>query len=629
MLQSIRDNSQSIVAKIIVGLIAVTFALFGVESLVSLTTGSNAPATVNGEEISERELLQGVELQRRQLLAQMGENADPALLQDDLIRESVLEGLVEQSVLVQSAQQQNMRISDQLIDQLIVTTPEFQVDGKFNRAQFEGTLRNAGLTPLMYRDILRKEKLMEQERFGYLLSAFSLPGEVEQIVALDRQQRDLSYFTLPIAPHLASASVSDEQARAAYDAKKSELMTEEQVVVDYLLLERSALVEDVTVSDDELQTQYQTLVANFQAEEERGAAHILVEVTEAQDEAAARAKIDAIAARLAAGEDFAAVARDASEDIGSADAGGDMGINPKGVFEGPFEDALYALENIGDVSEPVRTDFGFHLIALTAKQDRQPPAFAEVEKQLRDELLAAKMDEIYVSRLKELEDITFSSGDLNEPSEVLGLKVMTSKPFARTGAAEGDIESNARVVKAAFDDEVLKEELNSTVIELDSGRAIVVHLNEHLTPRMKTFEEVADELKAQLKMDAASEALQVEVDAAMAALAGGKDMVAVSGVQKLVNRTGVQRGDRELPFEVSSELFAMPHPTDKPSYKAIELFDGSVAVVALEKVTDGDRAELAETEQKAMARILSSRTGQDIWRAVVESKKAGAEIERL
>jgi len=630
MLQSIRDNSQSIVAKVIVGLIVVTFALFGVESLVSLTAGSNAPATVNGEEISERDLAQGVELQRRQLLAQMGENADPALLQDDLIRVSVLEGLVEQSVLVQSAQSQNMQISDQLIDQLIVTTREFQLDGKFDRGQFEATLRNAGLTPLMYRDILRKEKLMEQERFGYMLSSFTLPEEIRQVVALDRQQRDLSYFVLPITPHLAAAAVTDAQVEAAYEAKKSELMTDEQVVVDYLLLERSALADEVVVNDDDLQAEYQAMLANFQAAEERGVSHILVEVTPDLDDAAAKAKIEALAKRLQAGEGFAAVAKDGSDDIGSAEAGGDLGIHSKGVFDAAFEEALYALAEVGDVSEPVRSEFGYHLIKLTAKQQQEAPAFADVEKQLRKELVDAKTDELYVARLKELEDITFSAGDLAEPAEVLELKINTSPAFSRSGIEGDSIASNKRVLNAAFGDEVLKEQLNSSVIELDSGRAVVVHLNEHQLPRSKAFAEVKDSLKTELTGQAAAAALQQQVDTVMTSLSQGKDMVSVSGTEQLIQRAGVQRGDAKLPMEVAQAVFAMPHPeAATPAYKAVELFDGSFAIVALDKVTNGDTAELKETEQAAMQRILSARTGQADWGAVVESKKAVAEIERL
>ncbi|MCO4757287.1 MAG: SurA N-terminal domain-containing protein, partial [Oceanospirillaceae bacterium] len=257
MLQSIRNNSQGIIAKVIVGLIAVTFALFGVESLVSLTSGSNAPATVNGEEVSERQLLQGVELQRRQLLNQMGENADPTLLDDNVISKMVLDGLIEQAVLTQAAGAQEMVFSDRMIDQMLVSTPSFQVDGKFDRVQFESVLRNAGLSPLMYRDLVRKEKVVEQLRTGYLLSSFSLDSDLTRVVKLDQQTRDLSYFELDVDKVQAGIQIDEQDAKQYFDDNRASYKTEEQVIVEYLLLDKVKMLDEVKVDDDEIQQKYQ------------------------------------------------------------------------------------------------------------------------------------------------------------------------------------------------------------------------------------------------------------------------------------------------------------------------------------------------------------------------------------
>ncbi len=261
MLQSIRDNSQSIVAKIIVGLIIVTFALFGVESLIGLASGSKAPASVNGEDIGEQELFRAVELQRRQIRSQMGENADPASLDDNMIRSMVLENLVEQSVLVQSAREQGMAVSPQMIDRSIVTTPEFQLDGSFDRSQFEAVLRSVGLTPLTYRDYLRKETLIQQERSGYSLSAFVTDSQLEALMKLDRQTRDLSYFELPAAAIRAGVEVSRDEVAQRYDGQKSLYRTEEQVKIEYVMLDKSELAGDIEVTDAELQSQYQQMLA--------------------------------------------------------------------------------------------------------------------------------------------------------------------------------------------------------------------------------------------------------------------------------------------------------------------------------------------------------------------------------
>ncbi|MBY4675274.1 SurA N-terminal domain-containing protein [Marinobacterium arenosum] len=627
MLQSIRDNSQSIVAKVIVGLIVVTFALFGVESLVSLTGGSNAPATVNGEEIGERELLQGVELQRRQLLAQMGENADPSLLEDDAIREGVLDGLIEQAVLVQSAQNQDMRISDQLIDQLIVGTPDFQLDGKFDRQQFEALLRNAGLTPLTYRALLRKEKLIEQERLGYMMSAFTLPGEAQQVVELDRQTRDLSYFVLPAEPVKATIEISDEELAAEYDKRRGSLMTDEQVVVDYLLLERESLESEVSVTDDELQTQYQTLLENFSAEEQRHAAHILVEVGDQRDDAAAKARAEELLARLQAGEDFATLAQAESDDIGSAEAGGDLGVNGKGVFVPEFEEALYALTDTGSLSEPVRTDFGYHIIKLIDVKQLQAPSFAETEERLRAELVREKSEAIYVEQRERLADISFSSADLAEPAEVLGLTIQQSAPFGRNGGADS-ITANPKVIKAAFGDEVLKDRVNSVLIDLDNSRAVVLHLKEHRQPRTRTLDEVAEQLRAELVESRAREQLKAMAQEKLAALRAGATMAEQAGELELVSREGVQRATRDLPLEVRTELFRMAQPENGASYASVPMFDGSYAVIALEQVAVAD-SELSDDERRSIQRVLASGRGQADYRAMLEQLKSEAEIERL
>lgn len=496
MLQSIRDNSQGIIAKIIVGLIAITFALFGVESLVSLTGGSNAPATVNGEEISQQELYQGVQLQRRQLLSQMGEDADPTLLDENLISNMVLESLIEQQVLLQSAKNQGLVFSESMTDQLIVSSKEFQQDGRFDRAVFEAVLRNAGLTPLTYRALVEKDKVTEQERIAYLLSAFTLPSELEGIAKLDSQQRSIRYFTLPAAPVRNNVSVSDDEIAEFYDANRADYMTEEQVAIEYLLLDRTALEADINVTEDELENAYQVMVDNFQAQEQRHSAHILVEISDDQDDAAAKAKIEQIAEKITQGEDFAELAKTESSDLASAELGGDLGVNEKGVFTPEFEDALFALEK-GQVSAPVRTEFGYHLIKLLDVVETDVPTFAEAKAELEADLKNQKSEEEYVVQLEQMADLAFSAGDLIEPAEALGLEIQKTAPFGRSGG-EDEISANAKVLKVAFEAELINDGLNSTPVELDSGRAMVMRVAEHNLPREKELAEVSEQIKAQL-----------------------------------------------------------------------------------------------------------------------------------
>ncbi|WP_271274087.1 SurA N-terminal domain-containing protein [Aliamphritea hakodatensis] len=625
MLQSIRDNSKGIVAKIIVGLIAVTFALFGVESLVSLTSGSNAPATVNGEEISERDVLQGADLQRRQLLTQMGENADPTLLDDNLIRKAVLEGLIEQEVLRQSAVSQDMTISDQQLDQLIVSTPDFQVDGQFNRQQYEAVLRNAGFSPLLYKQLLLKDKLIEQERAGYVLSAFTLEDEAEQVVALDRQTRDFAVITLSAEDYKAQQNVTAENISAYYEDNKSEFMTEEQVIIEYLMLNKADLRGDVEVDEAELQSQFDQRLAAFQAQEERQISHILIELGD--DEAAAEAKANELYAQLQGGADFAELARAESDDPGSADAGGDLGVYFQGMIPGAFDDTVNTLGE-GELSAPVRTDFGYHLVKVNAITNSEPPSFEALKDQLIEEQVANKVESLYVEKLEQLADLTFSAGDLQDPSEELQLEIITAPAFGRNGGSD-ELTSNQRVLRQAFDQELIQDGINSTPIELDSGRTMVLRVKEHIRPRQEAETEVAAVIRTRLIDQGAAEALQSDIDSELANLRNGAERTSIQGADWAV-ADQVNRADREQQPQVVQQVFKMAQPSgDVATYTSLDLFDGNKAIIALTKVNNADIAALTEEERVAMQAMLAQRVGQFDYQALLKARQAAAEIERL
>ena len=624
MLQSIRDNSQGIVAKIIVGLIAVTFALFGVESLVSLTAGSNAPATVNGVEISQQELYQGVQLQRRQMLSQMGDDADPALLDENRISNMVLDSLVDQTILLQSAEAQGLDYTDAMIDQMIVSTKDFQVDGKFNRAQFESVLRGAGFSPLMYRQLVRKEKITEQERIAYLLSAFSLKPEIQKIASLDSQTRDIRYFVLP-TPSTDSISVTADELSTYFDEHRSEYMTEEQVAIEYLLLDSQALVDEVEVSQNEIETAYQVLKENFQGQEQRHAAHILVELSADQDGTAAKAKADSLVARLEAGEEFSVLAQAESDDPASAELGGDLGVNEKGVFSPEFETALFALEK-GAVSAPVKTEFGYHLIKLLDVVTPETPTLDESREEIQADLLKEKVEELYVEKLEQLADISFSAGDLIEPSEALELSIQKTDLFSRSGN-EAEITSNSKILAVAFDPELIKEGLNSTPIELDSGRAVVLRIAEHQLPREKTLDEVSEEITLLLKAQQAASTLDRQATDILSQLAQGKLIEEVANTEVLT-QTDMGRNESSVAAEIRQSVFKMAKPDGGANYTAVDLLSGEKAIVALDQVKNVT-AELKDEELKMMSMVLNSRQGQQDYLEYVNRLKSKATIEKL
>jgi len=617
MLQSMRDNSQGIIAKILVGLIIVVFALWGVDSLVGLATAKPAPAKVNGAEITEQDLFRGIELQRRQILNQMGADADPAMLDDNLLRKAVLDSLIDRTLQETTADDRGLFVSEEMLDQLIVNTPDFQVDGRFDRNQFEATLRSAGFTPLAYRNLLRTMTLVDQQRRAYADSAFVTSAELDRMLNLNRQTRDIRYSLVSVDE--ASVEISDDELEQAYEERSALMQTPEQLVVDYVVLDRDQFFDPEAVSEAELNSAYETLKADFQGQEERFARHILLEVNDSQTADQAVERAQQLLEQLTAGADFAELAKSESQDIGSASSGGELGYMTRGFFAGAFDDALFAL-NEGEVSQPVVTEFGVHLIKLDSIRQTEVPSFTEAEYELRDQLAQREAEAAYVVALERLADLAFSSGDLVAASEELSLKIETSEPFAKSGG-EG-IFANPRVVRAVNSDTVLQEGLNSDLIEIDSGRTLVLHLNQQIPARQLTLDDVRDDLLAQLKQEKAAVAAADQAKAMADRLNAGE-----SADVEFIEAKGVTRGaDSGLPAQLVARAFAMPKPDSKSGYASLRLIDGSAAVVTVDAVSVAEES-LAADERQQIARMLAELQGEKAFNAYFEALKSKAEIE--
>ncbi len=625
MLQSMREGSQGIIAKIIVGFIIVTFALWGVDSLMGLATQADAPVTVNGVDISEAEIQNGIELQRRQLIAQMGENVDPSVLEDNLLRGMVIEGLIEQSLLLQSAEQKGLSVSQQALDQIVLQTREFQVDGKFDRDQFNAMLRNVGLTPLMYRELLRKEILMGQEQSAITATAFTLDSEAKAIAAIDRQTRDARYLLLSLDDALAQASVSDAEVEEYYQANQAGFMSPERLSLDYIELNRRDLVDSVEIDEAELQTQFDQLLAGFEGQEARDAAHILIAVSDQRNSEQAQELAEQVALELAAGAEFAALAAKYSDDPGSAADGGELGLIEKGVMVPAFEQALFALQ-AGAVSAPIETEFGYHLIKLNAVDRGEPPSFDAVRMELEAAQREQKSEARFVELSEQLADISFSAGDLQEPSEALQLPIKQTGLFGREGSRDADaISAQPRVLNAAFSEDVLSKGHNSELIELDRDWVVVVRLNQHQPARAQALDEVRQSIVDRLKQQKAEQAVMAQAESLLSE--AKTQTVAESVVAPWQQQLNIARADTVLDAELVKALFKMPKPSDNQlSWSVVKLSDGGAAVVGLSAVNAG--AEMESQQLQAMAGFLASRKGQSDYYDLLRSLKATAEIER-
>lgn len=624
MLQNIRDNSQGWIAKTIIGIIVALMAFTGIEAIFQASGNSKQDvAKVNGEEITQTELSQAVDMQRRQLMQQLGKDFDASMLDEKLLREAALKGLIDRKLLLQGAADSKFGFSEAALDQVILQTPEFQVDGKFNAERFDQVIRQLGYSRMQFRQMLTQEMLIGQVRAGIAGSGFVTDAEVLAFARLEKQTRD--FATVNIKANPGAVKLTDDEVKAYYDQHAKEFMTPDQVVIDYLELKKSSFFDQVSVKDEELQAAYQKETANLA--EQRRAAHILIEVNDKVTDAQAKAKIEEIQARLAKGEKFEALAKEFSQDPGSANSGGDLGFAGPGVYDPDFETALYAL-NKDQVSVPVRSTFGWHLIKLLGVEAPQVPTFASLKDKLTKELKTQQVEQRFVEATKQLEDAAFEASDLAQPASDLKLTVHTSAPFGRDGG-EG-VAANRAVVTAAFSPEVLDEGANSTAIELDPETIIVLRAKEHLKPSQLPLESVNAAIRTQMAKERASAAAKAHADELIASLRDGKTALnqPVDGQAWKVTEAAT-RGQEAIDPAVLQALFRMPKPAakDKPTFTTVTLADGSLVIVRLNGVNEA--AAPTDEEKAQYRRFLASRVGQQDFAAYRKQLETKADIKKF
>lgn len=623
MLQNIRDNSQGWIAKTIIGVIVMLMALTGFDAIVRSTGHTGEAAEVNGEKITVDSLNGAVEMQRRQLIQQFGKDFDASLLDDKLLRKSALDNLIQQSLLLQGAKDSGMGFAESALDQLILGMPLFQVDGKFNAERFDQMLRQQGFSRIQFRERLKQDVLISQLQAALAGSSFVTDAELQAFVRLEKQTRD--FATLTLKADSKAVQLKDEELKAYYEQHPDQFMSQEQVVLDYIELKKSSFFDQVSVKDEDLQASYNQEIAGLA--EQRRAAHILLEVNDKLTDEQAKTKLEDAKQRIGKGEDFAKVAKELSQDAGSAAAGGDLGFAAPGVYDPDFEKALYALSK-GEVSEPVKTQFGWHLIKLLDVQAPEVPSFASLKGKLEHDLKAQQVEQRFVEATKALEDSAYEASDLAQPAQDQGLQVQTSAAFGREGG-EG-LAANRQVLQAAFSSDVLEDGANSGAIELDPDTVVVLRVKEHKKPELMAFDQVVGGIRDTLTREKANEALKAKGDSLLASLREGKTPVeqAQEGQSWKVVEAATRSQEGVDPV-VLQALFRMPKPTDKaPTFAGVSLNNGDFVLLRLNGVSEA-KSELSEEEKTSYRRFLASRVGQQDFSAFRKQLEAQADIERF
>ncbi|MFW5451438.1 MAG: SurA N-terminal domain-containing protein [Methylophagaceae bacterium] len=620
MLHFIRERAQGWVAWFIVGLISIPFALWGVNSY--LTGPSDAvTATVNGEPIKQVEFQRAFQQYRDRLRESMGNEFDPDILEGMAVKQSVLDGLIDQKLLLAANNSLGQQVSDSVVNNIIRANPSFQQDGKFDSERYRMALARVGFSPASYEAQFRQDLLAQELTNNIQQSALVTSFAIDNIVRLEKQTRDIAYGVIAAQSLLEQIEVSDNDVQAYYDANKSNYVAPERLAVDYIELSVAELAKAVEIDEQLLQQFYADNQDQFVGPEQRRASHILIE----GDDANALAMAMTIKQRLDNGEDFATLAAELSDDTGSANEGGDLGLFQRGVMETAFEDAAFSLSE-GDISEPVKTEFGYHLIKLTAIESSEGKSFAEARGDIESSYRYQQAEELFYEQAELLADLSYENPDnLDVVAEDLSLEIKTSEAFTRGGGI--GIASNEKMAAAAFSEDVLNNDLNSAVVELSKTHLVVVHKNKHILASQLPFDSISPAIKEQLKFEYARDKASEQGKTILAKLESGEAAASLFLDQDWHAVQSYDRTSSEISQQVLQQAFSIAKPDNEARYTGFTASNGNYIVVKVTAVTDGDPRAATVEEREGLQSYLIQANGSSELQAFIASLRSDADIE--
>jgi peptidyl-prolyl cis-trans isomerase D len=611
MLQAIKDGTRGWIAYVIIAVLAVPFAFFGLYQYFQPNPNPTV-AEVGGAEIKRNELDQAARQQRRQLQQRMGDRFDPDRLNEDRMRRQALEQLIEQEVLKNFADEHGMTAPDGAVAERIRNNSAFQVDGEFSQERYKQVLQRNNLRVGEFENRLRSEATVNQLRNAVISSAIVTDAAIERAAAVQYQRRHLGWLRVKADALQGEIELNEGDLASFYDENKESFREPRQVRLAYITLSPETLAKDIEVTEEELRARYNEVKDQRGEPERRRVEHIQLKLSEdaGQSEAEkAREKLQSIRKQVTSGElSFEEAARQHSEDKLSAKQGGEIGMIAPGDLGGAFEDAVFDLEQ-GKLSEPVRTSQGVHLIRVTEVESAERPSFEAMKTELRESLLDKRVAERIANQANELKNLAYENPKSLKPSaNALGLEVRETDWFSERGAGEG-LASNDKVVTAAFSTRVLEEGRNSELLELDDDRRVVVRVREQQPSRIPPLEDVRDQVKERLRAQRLTELTRERGDELMArAREDGQRFAALADGEAVeLNEYGwIGRQSREeAPRQIIQTAFRMSRPGDDgPTLDGTRLPGGDYAVIALRGVQDGSFDGLSDEQKQQLRRAL-------------------------
>src|SRR5690554_6630418 len=653
MLQALREKMTGWIAIGIVVLLAIPFAFFGMEQYL-FQGGANYAARVeappswwrsapdlwpvrklawNTETISVEDFRRAFEQERQQTRIQMGDDYDPRAFEAIENRRQVLEGLVDQAVLRLAARNRGIAVGDAQVAGQIQQFAAFQVDGQFNLERYQMALQTQvpPQSPRQFEAAIRES--LEQSLIPVQVaeSAFVTPSQLDRLMVLLGERRDVQFAVMPV-PEPDAGEVGEDEVTAWYNANLVDFRAPETVTIEYLEIDDSSVEVADMPGEEELRAHYASQRARFAGDEERLASHILIEVPSDADPAtlqAAEARAREVAAQARAeGADFAALAREHSDDFGSADAGGDLDWVEPGAMVPEFEQALFDMQP-GEVSEPVRTDFGWHVLQLREVRGGEGAVpFEEVRESLAHELSGSARERAYSDLVGRVVDQAYRDPNSLEPAAAVGdFEVRTAGPFAM-GGGEGII-ANPALQRAAFTESLIEDGTVSDPIEVDTNHSVLIRVTGHTPEHARPLEQVREDVIAAIRVHRSTTRATAEADRMVAGIAGGGSLQELAEAEGLAVQEvpGVPR-EAPIPHPAAVEAyFAAEVPEEGASTPgSVVLDDGSIVVFEVTAVTPGDPAEIGAQERALLARQFTAIRANDAAGAVLRELRAPMKV---
>jgi peptidyl-prolyl cis-trans isomerase D len=572
------------------GLAVLPFLFWGLESYQS-NEGGDFVATAAGEKIQRQEFDQAMRNQQESMQATMGENFNDSVLDRPEVRSAVLEGLIQQRLLKHEASRVGLAIADEQLVEMIQNISAFQEDGKFSKQRYEELLRGQGMTPRTFEARVRQELMRQQLTAPYSEHGFVSDTVAEKLMRLSEEQRETSLVQILPEQFLAQVKPDDRAIKAYYDAHQAEFQVPEQAQVEYVVLSLEGLAEQSSVSTDEAMKYFEEHKSEFGQTEERRASHILLSVPASASDAerqAARAKAEQILVQVRkAPQTFAEIARQHSQDPGSAANGGDLGFFGRNMMVKAFEDAVFNMKP-DEISDIVETDFGFHIIKLTSIKDAKPVDFNEARAQVEQQIKKEKAGKLFGEMADGFSNMVYEQSDSLQPAaEKFSLPIRRSGWIGRD-SGEPPYLSNGRLLQAIFSEDALKNKRNTEAVEVAPNTLVAARVLEHRPARLPSIEELKNKISGLVAQQEAQALAVKKGQEKLAELHEGRDADLSWGSVKRVSRKdpqGLDNGTLRAIFRADAASL--------PSYSGIENAQGGFTLIRVSRVIEPEMPDMA------------------------------------